>query len=151
MPADQPVAPSQWLMVWNETKWMRWVWRNGGMKFVVGEHRRNPEKNLPRPRFVHQETHMDWPRRELGTPAVGGANATRPPKSKGCNRSICFSMTSLEMCVPRPTHCTITCFGFYARWIDGVECDLFSNHAPLGQTTLRVGWVSVYCTGGSWG
>ena len=21
--------------------------------------------------------------------------------------------------------------------IDGVECDLFSNHAPLGQTTLR--------------
>ena len=67
---------------WNETKWMRWGWRNGGMKFVVGENGRNPEKNLFRPRFVHHETHMEWPRRELGTPAVGGerltACATRP-------------------------------------------------------------------------
>ena len=69
---------------WNETKWMRWVWRNGGMKFVVWENGRNPEKNLPRPRFVHHETHMEWPRRELGTPAVRGerltACATRPPQ-----------------------------------------------------------------------
>ena len=45
------------------------------------------------------------------------------------------------LCVPMPTHCTITCFGFHARWIDGVKCGLFSNHATLGQTTLRVGWV----------
>ena len=68
---------------WNETKWMRWVWRSGGMKFVVGENGRNPEKNLPIPCFVHHETHMEWPRRALGTPAVGGerltACATRPP------------------------------------------------------------------------
>ena len=72
---------------WYETKWMRWVWRNGRMKFVVGENGRNPgwnpEKNLPRSRFVHYETHMEGPRRELGTPAVGGerltACATRPP------------------------------------------------------------------------
>ena len=68
---------------WNETKWMRWVWRNGGIKFVVGENGRNPEKNLPRPRFVHHETDMEGPRCELGTPAVGGehltACATRPP------------------------------------------------------------------------
>ena len=53
------------------------------MKFVVGENGRNPEKNLPRPRFVHHETHMEGPRRELETPAVGGerltACATRPP------------------------------------------------------------------------
>ena len=40
------------------------------MKFVVGENGRNPEKNLPRPRFVHHETHMESPRRELGTPGV---------------------------------------------------------------------------------
>ena len=50
---------------------------------MVGENGRNPEKNLPRPRFVHHETHMERPRRELGTPAVGGerltACATRPP------------------------------------------------------------------------
>ena len=29
---------------WNETKWMRWVWRNGGMKFVPRENGRNSEK-----------------------------------------------------------------------------------------------------------
>ena len=68
---------------WNEMKWMRWGWRNGGMKLVVGENGRNPVENLPRPRFVHHETHMEGPRREFGTPAVGGehltACATRPP------------------------------------------------------------------------
>ena len=42
------------------------------------------------------------------------------------------------VCVPMPTHCTITCFGFHARWIDGIKCGLFSNYAPLGQITLRV-------------
>ena len=50
---------------------------------MVGENGRNPVKNLPRPRFVHHETHMEEPRRELGTPAVGGerltACVTRPP------------------------------------------------------------------------
>ena len=62
---------------WNGTKWMRWVWRNGGMKFVVRENGRNRAKNLPRSRFVHHETHMEWPRRELGTPAhcSGGRRA----------------------------------------------------------------------------
>ena len=40
------------------------------------------------------------------------------------------------VCVPMPTHCTITRFWFHARWIDGVKCGLFSNHAPLRQTTL---------------
>ena len=47
------------------------------------------------------------------------------------------------VCVPMPTHCTITRFGFNARRIDGVKCGLFSNQAPLGQTTLRVGRLSV--------
>ena len=74
---------------WNETKWMRWVWRNGGRKFVVGENGRNPMKNLPRPHFVHHETHLEGPRRELGTPAVGGerltACATRPPVIHNAN------------------------------------------------------------------
>ena len=46
------------------------------MKFVVGENGINPEKNLPRPRFVHHETHMEGPRCELGTPAVGGERLT---------------------------------------------------------------------------
>ena len=39
-----PVAPSQGLMKLNKTKWMRWEWRNGGIKFVVRENRRNPRK-----------------------------------------------------------------------------------------------------------
>ena len=61
------------------------MWRkNGGMKFVVGENGRNPVKNLPGPRFVRHETHMEGPRRELGTPAVGRERltgcATRPPR-----------------------------------------------------------------------
>ena len=32
-----------------------------------------------------------------------------------------------------PTHCTIRRYGFRARRIDGVQCGLFSNHAPLGR------------------
>ena len=56
-----------------------------------------------------------------------------------------FLMQKEEKClfVPIPTYCTITRFGFRARRIDGVECGLFSNHAPLGQTTLRVASVSL--------
>ena len=37
------------------------------------------------------------------------------------------------VCFLMPTHCTITCFGFRTRQIDGVECGLFSIHAPLGR------------------
>ena len=39
----------------------------------------------------------------------------------------------LQLCVPMPTHCTITCFGFRARRIDGVQCGLFTNNAPLDR------------------
>ena len=79
------------------------------MKFVVGENWRNPEKNLPRPRFVHHEIHMEWPRRELGTPAVGGerltACATRPPgyKNKSLTNYDIEHQTRESMCgVPVP-------------------------------------------------
>ena len=63
------------------------------MKFVVGENGRNTVKNLPRPRLFHHETHMEGPRRELGTPAVGGerltACATRPPyDDQYCGKNI---------------------------------------------------------------
>ena len=47
------------------------------------------------------------------------------------------------LCVTMPIHCTSTRFGFHARQIDGIECGLFSNHTPLGQTTLRVRRVSI--------
>ena len=29
----------------NKMRWMRWVWRNGGIKFVIGGNGRNPQKN----------------------------------------------------------------------------------------------------------
>ena len=45
-----------------------------------------------------------------------------------------------------PTRSIITCFRFHSRRIDGVKFGLFLNHAPLGDTTLRVGRVSVQCT-----
>ena len=48
------------------------------------------------------------------------------------------------VCVPMPTQ-----LHYYALGIDGIECGLFSIYAPLGQTTLHVGLVSVCCTGGS--
>ena len=48
----------------------------GGMKFLVRENGRNPEKTLPRPHFVHHETQNEWPRRELGTPKMGGQRLT---------------------------------------------------------------------------
>ena len=47
--------------------------------------------------------------------------------------------TSVCVCFTMPTHCTIMRFGFHARWIDGVKCGLFLNHALLGQTTIHVG------------
>ena len=51
-----------------------------------GENGRNPVKNLPRPHFVHHETHMEGLRCELRTSAVGGehltACATRLPYTK---------------------------------------------------------------------
>ena len=74
MDADRPFPDAlyQGQMKCNETKWMRWVWENGGMKFVAGENGRNPEKNLHRLRFVYHEIHMEWPTRKFGLPSVGG-------------------------------------------------------------------------------
>ena len=46
------------------------------MKFEVGENGEKSEKNLPRLRFVHHETHVVCPRCELGNPAVGGEHLT---------------------------------------------------------------------------
>ena len=54
----------------NYMKQMRWVWRNHGMKFVAGE--------TPRKIYSDHETHMQWPRCELGTPAMGDACAMSP-------------------------------------------------------------------------
>ena len=48
-------------------------------------------------------------------------------------------LNSVCVCVPMPTHCTIMCFGFHARWIDGVKCGLFSNSAPLGADHITCG------------
>ena len=39
-----PDAPSQGRMKWNETKWVRWVWRNSEMEFVAGKTGGTPRK-----------------------------------------------------------------------------------------------------------
>ena len=78
------------------------------MKFVVWENGRNPEKNLPRPRFVHHETHMEWPRRELGNPAVGGERLT------ACATSIALKILNL------------TCPSIFFKWL--ILVSLFSSH-----------------------
>ena len=83
---------------WNETKWMRWECRNGGMKFVAEENGRNPEKNLPRPRFVHHETHMEWPRSKLGTPPVGGERLTACATSVQIHNTNCMWITTIIVC-----------------------------------------------------
>ena len=57
-------------MKWNEMNEMgveKW-WN----EIYDGRSGRNPEKTLPRLCIVHHETHMEWPRRDLGTQAVGG-------------------------------------------------------------------------------
>ena len=66
------------------------------MKFAVGENGRNPGKNLPRPRFVHHETHMEGPRRELGTPAVGGERLTAWSRGSYKYIGLQYHMHSLE-------------------------------------------------------
>ena len=60
------------------------------MKFVVGENGGNTAKNLPKPRFVHHETNMEGPRRELGTPTVGGERLTACATRQMCLIAIVF-------------------------------------------------------------
>ena len=47
-----------------------------------GKNGKNLEKNLARSRFVYQETHMEWPSRELGTPAMGGETQPLAPRGR---------------------------------------------------------------------
>ena len=59
------------------------------------------------------------------------------PSTASCCTNIwtdCSAIAIIAMCIPMPTHCTITRFGVRPRWIDGVECCLFSSLAPLRQT-----------------
>ena len=53
-----------WWNEWDEwgeiVEWNLWQGKTG----------ETPKKNLPRLRFVHHETHMEWPKRELCTPVV---------------------------------------------------------------------------------
>ena len=60
----------------DETKWMRRVWKNGGMKYVARKNGRNVEEKPTQSRFFHDETHLEWPRRKLETPAVVGERLT---------------------------------------------------------------------------
>ena len=122
----------------DEMKLMRWVWRSGGMKFVVGENGINPEKNLPRPCFVHHEPHMEWPRRELGTPEVGGerltACATRPPIG-GMKYVIYFTVWTVPQKNNNAHLCPVITFLLSSR-------QTFSNNLTkiMKQHTMKTYW-----------
>ena len=60
------------------------------------------------------------------------------------NNAIVIKARIFVLCVPMPTHCTIMCFGFRARQIEGIECGLFSTHAPLGPDHITYG--TTICT-----
>ena len=60
----------------DEMKWMWWVWRNGGMKFMAGKKIIKKIINLCKLHFVHHENHMDWPICELRTLALGSEPLT---------------------------------------------------------------------------
>ena len=79
-----PDAPSQGWMEWNE-------WDECGDMLIVEwnlcrRKREKPRKNPSRLRFGHHETHMESPRREIGTPGVRGEHlitwTTEPPKGR---------------------------------------------------------------------
>ena len=94
-------------------------------------------KNLPRPRFVHHETHMEGPRRELGTPAMGGkrltACATRPPSE---NNNI---LPNLIMSNEAHFHLT----GFVNK--QNYRCSINTNPQWLHETPLHSSKVTVWC------
>ena len=66
MPADHAWRTTPGV---DEIKWITWVWRNGGMKFVQGKTRETPRKTYPD--SLPFTTKPIWPRPELGTPARG--------------------------------------------------------------------------------
>ena len=68
--ACQPRLSHHHLGWLNKLKWMRQVYSNGRMKFLAGENGDKPwGKNLPRPWFVHDETHIIWTWRRAHSPS----------------------------------------------------------------------------------
>ena len=57
--------------------------------------------------------------------------AQEKPQTKFQPCSLGFKV--LCLCFPMPTHCTITCFGFHARSIDGVNVVYFRITHRLGR------------------
>ena len=60
------------------------------MKFVVGENGRNPEKNLPRSRFVHHETHIGVTETRTRDPSGGRRASNRLRHEAALRESIIF-------------------------------------------------------------
>ena len=61
----------------------------------------------------------------------------------------CKSKRKKKLCL-MPTHCTIMCLVFRAMRLDSVSVVYFSIHAPLIQTTLRGGCISVFVYWRKW-
>ena len=61
-----PDAPSYGMMKSNETKWMRWAWRKWWNEICGKRKQEKPQEKLTQTPFVLHETHVEWPRREVG-------------------------------------------------------------------------------------
>ena len=89
----------------------------------------------------------EWTPGPIWTRRSEGSNPGCPARSQAIwmRGKIKTIQQSHNVClsVLMPTHCTITHFGFRTKRKDGIKCGLFLNHAPLEQTTLSVGRVSV--------
>ena len=65
--------------------------------------------------------------------------------------TICIEIQKCVLYVPMPTHCTITCFGFHAVWIDGIRVVYFQFMHLLGRPCYVRGCVSVFVYRMKWG
>ena len=74
--ADRPRLKHHHRDVWNEMKRKEWYEIWAMVEWNLWQEKMKKKRTLPRLRFVQHETHVNWPRRELGTPEVGGERLT---------------------------------------------------------------------------
>ena len=82
-----------------------------------GKREKPHEKPTQNPLFVHHETHMEWPRRELGTPAVGGERLTACVTGLFSITVFNFFLALFPFAFTRTTHIAITLLLALPLWL----------------------------------
>ena len=95
---------------WNETKWMRRVWRNGGMKFVVGENGRNPREKPTQTPFRPPRTLYGGTETRTRDPSGGRRAPNRLRHEAAINN---LSVTNFE------TQLLVFCLFWFPNWLFG--------------------------------